>query len=271
MSLIKSLGLILLCVSISSCSTIGKTWKSLVGGGDSKDKPAAQSADGQPKAAASFSQQPNLMTGKDRQYKRVTKDNFSDEQLMEESSGSLWKKEGQGSYLFSQNNLRVFGDILNVEIQGKTAENLTAKLKLLKQAWAKLDAPPKIQRTVASDGRPKPKRPAPESENPTAAGADSNQMGEGPPAAPVAVKDGESGKPEEKAENFDLVPCRITEKNADGSYRIKGVQAVFVGRREYKILITGIVRPDDVSSDKIASTQILDGKFDLIAGNKDGR
>ncbi len=267
---LKLIFLLLMIVTTLSCASIGRKWKSLVGG---QTDPGPKSSQLSP---ASYSSQPNLMVGKERRYKKVNKDNFSDEQALEDHVGSLWRKEGQGSYLFSQNNLRVLGDIVNVEIEGRVADNLTAKVALLKSALARFETPPRAPAASAlskipsptdksngSNGQPgTPGQP----QNPGQNGAQ-NQAQAPPPPPPAAERE---EKPKEQvASKFENVPCRIVEKTTDGSYRVKGQSALFIGKREYKIIVTGLVRPDDIVSDDIPSSKIIDSKFDLVASNKE--
>jgi flagellar L-ring protein precursor FlgH len=229
------------CLGFSSvnCASFNQTLKSWFGSED--DKKVAHTP-----PVTSFANQPDVQTAKERKYRRVTKDNFAEDQGLEESAGSLWRKEGQASYLFSQNNLRLMGDIINVDVEGKAADNLAAKLALIKQNLARIE-------------NPKPKG---KTERQPAGTTDSTQVAD----------NGDDKKAKEAADKkFDTVPCRITERNADGSYRVKGQTPVYVGRHEYRLIVTGLVRPDDVSSDVVGSSKIIDGKFDLVASNKEGR
>ena len=247
----------------SGCSSLGRKLKSLVSGAPEPQQASRPLAPSGP----SFSRTPNMMVGKERIYRRVTKENFSDEQSLEDNSGSLWKKVGQGSYLFSQNNLRMMGDIINVEVEGKAEESLSAKVTVIKKAWARMG--------YAGDGIRSPaskvvgKVPKPEKDAAPAAAA--------PPLAEKS-KEGEetdNQKPKEMAgspsgsSRFDNVPCRIVERNTDGSYRVKGQQTIYVGAREYKLLVTGLVRPDDISSDVVGTSKLIDSKIDLVASMKE--
>ncbi len=253
MSAIKKIfqGSFILVVALScvDCASFGKKLKSWMGGGD--DKKVAASP-----PVTSFANQPNVSTGKDRKYRRVTKDNFGDDEGLEENSGSLWRKEGQASYLFSQNNLRLMGDIINVDVEGKAADNLGAKLAIIKQNLARIENPKPAN---GAKGTNKDRQPAATDTNtPGASGADVAQT--------------EEAKAKDLAEKkFDSVPCRITERNPDGSYRVKGQSSVYVGRHEYRLIVTGLVRPDDVTSDVVGSSKLIDGKFDLVASNKEVR
>jgi flagellar L-ring protein FlgH len=71
--------------------------------------------------------------------------------------------------------------------------------------------------------------------------------------------------------NFDVaqVPARIVETLKDGSYRVKGAQQFMIGKREYKVIVTGIIRPEDFNEEGTSATKILDGQFDIVS-NKNG-
>ena len=64
---------------------------------------------------------------------------------------------------------------------------------------------------------------------------------------------------------MSVVPARIVEKLLDGSYRIKGSQPFMIGRREYKVIVTGMVRSSDIDSDVIQASKILDPRFDIVS------
>ena len=245
--------------ALQGCSSFGQTLKGWMGGSPSNPDPGTH---GPP--VTSYNNTPNVMVGQERKYKRVTKDNFADDQKLEDNAGSLWRREGQGSYLFSQNNLRIIGDIVSVQVEGKAAENLTAKLTIIKTALAKLEAPIVIRRP-ASQGVPKPDG-KPDAKTDTNAKADGTQAG-----AATDGKEQDDQKIKDQIGKFDEVPCRIVEKNPDGSYRIKGQSPIYVGRREYRLIVTGVVRPEDLSSDQINSGKMLESKFDLVATNKEVR
>jgi flagellar L-ring protein FlgH len=264
--IVQILFLIAFTLSAAGCASLGHKLKAWLGGKPDTDYAEASTGGGD-HAAPSYNSMPNMMAGKERKYKRVTKDNFSDEQMLEDNSGSLWRKEGQGSYLFSQNNLRQIGDILNVEIEGKAADNLTAKLAIIKANLTRIEVPPP-QRALASRGVPRPDTTASNDQNKT---GDQNKPVDANQQAQAAEQQKEDAreKVKEALARFDDVPCRIVDKNSDGSYRVKGQSSIYVGRHEYRLIVTGIVRPDDINSEVVASTRVLEGKYDLVATVKE--
>jgi len=243
---VQTFFILVVALSCIDCASFGQKLKSWMGGGTDDKKTVASPP------VTSFANQPNVSTGKDRKYRRVTKDNFGDDEGLEESSGSLWRKEGQASYLFSQNNLRLMGDIINVDVEGKAADNLGAKLAIIKQNLARIENP----KPTSNKGAGKDRQPAA-----AEAGGAAGDAGQTEDAKAKALAE----------KKFDSVPCRITERNPDGSYRVKGQSSVYVGRHEYRLIVTGLVRPDDVTSDVVGSSKLIDGKFDLVASNKELR
>ena len=53
-----------------------------------------------------------------KKSKKVTRKSLAEQSKLGEQSGSLWVPRGQGAYLFHQNNRRLIGDMINVEMDG---------------------------------------------------------------------------------------------------------------------------------------------------------
>ena len=67
-----------------------------------------------------------------------------------------------------------------------------------------------------------------------------------------------------------VVPTRIVELLKDGNYRVKGDQPFMIGKREYKVIVTGIVRPADFDDAGISAEKLLDPKFDIVSLKRPG-
>jgi flagellar basal body L-ring protein FlgH len=152
---------------------------------------------------------------------------------------------------------------VKVSVEGKTAENLDTKLSIIKQTLARLEAPPL---------KPGQRQPA----SKQAANAKGSQAASNTQQLDQNANQNSNGENAQTAQNndkdkskFEPVPCRIVEKNSDGSYRVKGQQTVYVGKHEYRLVVTGILHADDISDGSITSGKLLDSKFDLVASNKD--
>lgn len=252
---------------VTGCSSFGKKWKAFLSEGEPKQAVASKPRD----EAVKFSDVNNMPIDSERQYKRMTKKQFEDQELFSDNAGSLWVNEGQDSYLFAQNIQRLPGDIINVMLEGQPEKQLSTKAQVIKELTSRIE---KRQRGVASvDAAAKPEGVA----DPAAGGeakADGAKPADGAAAKPDATA---AAKPDEKADplagaggNFDVkaIPTRIVERMSDGNYRVKGSQNFMIGSKEYKVIVTGLVKPQDVADDKVDSSKMLDSKFDIVRYNK---
>jgi flagellar L-ring protein precursor FlgH len=234
--MMRTLVLVLVCLSQVGCANFGRKFKNFIRG--KSDAPIAKPA------PPSYSNNANMdYKGIPRKYKRMTQAKLEAENKINDGAGSLWVAEGQGSYLFAQNNQRLVGDIVNVSIDGTAKRQLDTKVgvieKLIKQR--------RLRAKLAS--KPKSKQAA--SSQPTA-----------PPAAGAAA-----GGDDKASGGFAVkeVPSRIVETFPDGSYRIRGSKDFMIDRTEYKVIVTGVVKPGDISDSKVESDKVLDGKFDIVS------
>lgn len=240
-------GLILIAAacSLSGCASISKAWKSLVGHDD--DQLAKVTT-------PRFSETDTLKVSDNKQYKRMNRQRFEDEADLKAEAGSLWVMEGQGAYLFSQNKMRMVGDLLNVKIEGAPRSQLQTKTKVISGLLARLENPA---------GRDQLRGPASAAQaSPTTAPAADAGAGPGSDAKADAPKSDSSGF------NVNVVPTRIVETLKDGSYRVRGMQPFMIGKREYKVIVTGVVRPDDFDDGGIEAAKLLDPQFDIVSSRK---
>ena len=234
---------------MAGCSSFGKKLKAFMGGKPSA--PTAQKAAmAQQNRRPSFSQTENYQAGPRRQYKRVTKESLAEEARLKADSGSLWVMEGQGAYLFSENIVRMIGDPVSVKIEGESKEQLESKTTVIKGLLSKLEARAEARRQAklrgpasADDSEPKEKK----EEKPSAQNQAANKAGASP-------------------DNFKVktVTGRVIERTVDGNYRIKGSQPFMIGSREYKVIVTGIVRAEDFNEAGVSSNKLLDPNFDIV-------
>lgn len=197
---------------------------------------------------AKFSDNPNLLNVSNRNYKRMTRNRMEEESELNAQAGSMWVMEGQGAYLFAQNKSRREGDLLNVKIEGSAQKQIETKVAVIKKLLKQLEEEElrmKGQGNGNTDGK-------------LADGSD-------PKRAPASA-----AKPEEKDEplQLDPVPSRIIERAADGNYRVKGQQPFMIGKREYKVIVTGMVRPEDFNDEGIGSGKLLDPQYDVVSIRK---
>ena len=243
-------------LNLTGCASINQKLKSFLNGKGSGN--SAQRKEGGPPR---FSEVDNLQVNSQRNYRRMTKEKFEQEAEIGPAQGSLWVMEGQGSYLFAQNQIRQIGDILNVNLEGGPKEQLKTKVKVITKLLERLDAPQ--VRGLASKGAA------------TAAPAAADKKGAKPAAAPAQPAPTEQNanndeEKEKKDSNFPVqaVPTRIVESLRDGSYRVKGSQPFMIGKREYRVIVTGIVRPEDYNDDGTNASKLLDAQFDIVSVKK---
>ncbi|MDZ4082505.1 MAG: flagellar basal body L-ring protein FlgH [Bdellovibrionales bacterium] len=239
------------------CSSFNRGVKNLVG----DDKPKI----------AKYSDQENLKFQSERKYRRMNRNRFEDEADVNAQAGSLWVMEGQGAYLFAQNQTRMMGDLLNVRVEGNPRQQLSSKVKVISKLLDRLEAP---GRGLANAPVQAAKAGGAQGANP-AAQAGAAGAADGAAADPNAAAGAQAAT--EKAGTFDprdpistiqTVPTRIVEQLKDGSYRVKGAQPFMIGKREYKVIVTGVVRPEDFDDNGIESTKLLDSQFDIVSSRK---
>jgi len=250
-------------LSLVACASFGEKWRNLVGGGDDSQAKASQQAAAK---NATYNQQNNSLPGTYRQYKRTTRADLENEAHLESKAGSLWVMEGQGAYLFSQNIVRMVGDPIAVKLDGDPAEQLSAKSKVISKLLAQLE-----ERRRRAQGR----GPAGEEGK----GGDDKTQGQdkaadknakpGAPNANAQNQPGANGQPQtpegEKDFNVKLVPTRVVERLVDGNYRVRGMQPFMIGQREYKVIVSGVVRAEDFNEEGINASQLLDSSFDIVS------
>jgi flagellar L-ring protein precursor FlgH len=220
-----------------------------------KPKPAAKAetdADGKP--LVKFSDNPNLLSTQDRQYHRMTRSRMEEESQLQSNAGSMWVGEGQGAYYFAQNKTRREGDILNVKLDGAAQKQVQTKVTVIKQLLKQLEE----EEQKAKELQNGPAVPTlAEGQGADAAKAQASRA----PASEAPKK--EEGKDEPI--DVSTVPTRIVERMIDGNYRVKGAQPFMIGKREYKVLVTGIIRPEDFNDEGVSSEKLLDPQYDVVS------
>ena len=95
--------------------------------------------------------------------------------------------------------------------------------------------------------------------------AEGKDDGRGPASVPTDKKEENETS---TADAVKEVPTRIIEKLADGNYRVKGQQPFMIGQREYKVIVTGVIRPEDFNDAGVSSNKLLDPQFDVVSIRK---
>lgn len=248
---------------ISGCSSFGRTMKSWVGG-DPHPEPAntggsRTTSTENSNLGTSYNQRQNMPVYTDKNYQKMSKEDFENEYLAKDRDGSLWVMEGQDSYLFSQNIVRLPGDIFNVVLDGQPQKQLSTKVNVIKDLS---EAAKRKPAAVVPQGPP-PGIPILDGGEKTAAAP---AMDANAPAQPAQ----QAAKTDPRLDQFDVsqIPVRIVDRTIDGSYRVKGSQIFMIGKDEYKVIVSGLVRPNDVADGGVSSSKMIDSKFDIVRSRK---
>lgn len=204
------------------------------------------------KTAPRYSENSNMAVPTDRQYKRMTKNRMEEESDLGANAGSMWVMEGQGSYLFAQNKMRKEGDLLNVKLDGPALKQVETKVSVIKKLLKQLEDQEnqELKNNLAQGGEDASRAPAAEK-----------------PKVDAAAKEDDKNSLEE----VQNVPTRLVEKMADGNYRVKGQQPFMIGKREYKVIVTGLIRPEDFNDAGISSDKLLDPQYDVVSIRRNSR
>ncbi len=250
MQLIITIGALgFVAISATGCASLGKQVKSWISG-----KPAATAQEKPKSDLVKYSDNNNLVNGPRRQYKRVTKASLQEEAQLDDHSGSLWTMEGQGAYLFSQNVMRMVGDPLSITLEGDPKEQLETKVGVIRKLLKRIED----RQAAAAAALREPASAKAGDKKPGEEGAKKEE--------PVAAK---LPEPETKGEfNVNTVPTRIVERTVDGNYRVKGTQPFLIGTREYKVIVTGIVRAEDFNDEGVMASKLQDPKFDIVSARR---
>lgn len=208
-----------------------------------------------------YSENPQVAVPSHRQYRKMTKGRMEEESDLGASAGSMWQMDGQSSYLFIQNKTRREGDVLNVKLEGAAQKQVETKVKVIKKLLKQIEA----QENRSASQQMAQNQQAQESDqsrNPATAAAAAAAN-----AAAIAAQT-QQGKSsdDEKTDLSDIqsIPTRIVEKLPDGNYRVKGAQPFMIDKREYKVIVMGLIRPEDYNDEGINSSKLLDPQFDVV-------
>lgn len=249
-----------------------------------------------------FSENPNIGTFNERKYKRSTRKSLEEESDIGSKAGSLWNTEGPSAYLFSQNKLHREGDLLNVKLEGQAKNQVETKIGVIKKLLARLEiinSQSTLATNNASDGVGGAqsevlggREPAGAITSSNNSGAtmksDSNQTNSVDNQKKQVINSANSSNPIgnynsnlnssglNKIENSSLneidapiniesVSTRVAERMSDGNYRVKGQQSFMIGKKEFRVILTGLVRPEDFSDEGISSNKLLDPQVDIVS------
>lgn len=200
-----------------------------------------------------YSESPQAGVTEDRQYKRMTRSRMEEESELQSNAGSLWQMEGQTSYMFAQNKSRREGDVLNVKLEGSAMKQVETKANNIKSLIKELEEEERRRKEGASA---------------TQAPLAQEAVKDGKPAAAARAPAAAAEKPkEDKVDLSDVqaIPSKIVEKLPDGNYRIKGSQPFMIEKKEYKVIISGLIKPEDYNDEGVSSTKLIDPQYDVVS------
>lgn len=206
-----------------------------------------------------YSETPQAGVLQDRQYKRMTRSRMEEESELQSNAGSLWVMEGQTSYMFAQNKMRREGDATNIKLEGMAMKQVETKANNIKTLLKEIEEEEK-RRKAEENGTAQPLA--------TKEGEKPQDGTREPAAAAAAPKPVAAEKPkEEKLDLSDVqsIPSKIVERMQDGNYRIKGSQPFIIEKKEYKVIVSGTIKPEDFSDEGISSAKLLDPQYDVVS------
>ncbi len=234
-----------------------------------------------------YSDNANMAPATDREYKRMTRQRMEDESDLQSGAGSLWVMEGQTSYLFAQNKQRRAGDPTQIKIEGSALKQIEMKVGTIQDLLKELEEQKKASEEIDKKEAGEKQRVADiEKEKQTIltnGEARSDSMAQAMAEeriknrAPAAIANNpndkkapiEAAKKPEKEEKIDLkdiqlIPSKIVEKTPDGMFRVVGQQYLNIKKRPYKVIATGLVRPEDFDDQSLSSNKIFEAQYDII-------
>ncbi len=209
-----------------------------------------------PEPGLKYSETPQAGSMQERDYKRMTRSRLEEESEVSSSAGSLWQMEGQTSYMFAQNKSRREGDAISVKLEGPAMKQVEAKAQNIKTLIRELE-----EEEIKRKNKNMNLGLAQKAEGAPATG----KLGE-PARAPAAAAV-EKPKKEEKLDlkEIENIQSKIVEKMPDGNYRIKGSQPFMIEKKEYKVIITGVIKPEDYNDAGISSNTLVDPQYDVVS------
>lgn len=244
-------------VLLFSCSTLNK----LLTESGSEETPSQASPNSGPRALR-FSEKQNAGVVTDRQYKRMTRTQMEDQSDLQSGAGSLWAGEGQQGYLFTQNKSRKEGDVLNVKLDGSAYRQVETKVGVIQKLLRQLEEDERKQKELQLQKLSQDNAvSAPQVE---ARGPASTPEGAGASKSTALPNQGKDAEKVDLSE-VQVIQTKITERTPEGNYRIRGVQPIMIANREFRVIVSGNVRPEDYNDEGMSSSKILDAQFDVVS------
>lgn len=175
---------------------------------------------------------------------RVTKNNFYNDSAKNENS--LWSEEGQNNYLFSQNKLKVPGDLVTIFIEEDLRRDMVNEVKQV--------LPPEYRsEDIEVPGLTKEKAQG-------AAGAGTSVA---PPTA-VTGPNGQPGQEQKPLDPTDMMTAEVLERFPNGNLRIRGVKRIPFKTQTRNLEVLAIVKGADVDEkDVVKSSRFFEHRVEM--------
>lgn len=215
-----------------------------------------------------FSDNNQVLPLSDRQYRKMTRSRMEEESELNAQAGSLWMMEGQTSFLFAQNKSRREGDATNIKLEGSAFKLVETKAKsaqkFLKRLEDQLKAQEEAEKLAQKQLEESKRQPASDEKEPTKDEAKTEKV--------QAKQDTKEEVQKLDLSDIEKIPVRIIERTEQG-FRVRGSQPIVINEKEYKVITTGIIKPEDFSDEVVSSNKMIDAQFDLIStqGMSEGR
>ncbi len=232
-----------------------------------------------------YSELNNMAPPSDRQYKRMTRKKMEEESELYSSAGSLWKMEGQTSFLFAENKHRREGDPTVIKMEGAALKLIESKVAVVQDLLKQLENQKQKAEADAVKAEVEKMRlsqieeekklraqkiargeividPMDEQLKDLSAASEKSDLALRKPAGVEVAKN----EAEEKIDLKDIesIPSKIVEKMSEDTYRIRGQQFLTIKRKPYKVIATALIRAEDFKDGGVSSSKLLDAQFDLI-------
>ncbi|MBF0417402.1 MAG: flagellar basal body L-ring protein FlgH [Magnetococcales bacterium] len=162
--------------------------------------------------------------------------------------GSIWQSADRNT-LFLDNKARNVGDIVKVGIDEATKANQQAGTKLKRESTL---AMPSVAGALTGIGK--------------LGNLANNPLINGTEVKSSSDLNAEAGnnKTERTSAFKATVSCVVTQVLPNGNLRIEGRQDITINHENQIILVSGVIRPEDIDANNfVASTQIADARIEL--------
>lgn len=195
-------------------------------------------------ALAGFSGCSNMTRASERPPEQVTVIKPQPQESLTPKKGSIWQTTDRNT-LFLDNKARNVGDLVTVMVSETAKADKDASTKLSREGNTEVDLGGMFGLTQALQSKG--------NKNLLDAAKLSNTF----------EHDG-SGSTSRKGSLTATISCVVTEVLPNGNLRIEGRRDITVNNENQYIILSGVIRPEDISpSNMVRSTQVADARIDF--------